>query len=421
MNNMSKTIEREIVENMDNPRKLEILYRRNKSTFHIGFNKIFDSISTRPEAQCWNERLNYIDSTKSLLSRQDLLFLAISIFISGWIVKFPDLMGWQKDEYISRNISFIFFEIILFYFAWKNQLGVKKIVFSSGIFIIACIFINLLPKDNNSQTMLLACIHLPIFLWSIVGLMFTGNDYNKPNKRIEFLKFNGDLLVMIVLLLLSGGLFGALTVNLFLLIGIHTEVIFTQYILNWGLPAIPILSTVLVRQYPQLVGKVSPLIAKLFSPLVFITLSIFLIAILATRKDPYNDREYLLVFNAMLICVMAIILFSLSEVSRGSENKWHVILLFALSLLAIIDAGIALSAISFRLSQFGISPNRIAVLGSNILILLHLIAVSYRIFRVLKFNEETASVEKTIAFFLPVYSAWAACIVFILPFIFQLK
>ena len=89
--------------------------------------------------------------------------------------------------------------------------------------------------------------------------------------------------------------------------------------------------------------------------------------------------------------------------------------------LTIIDDGIAISAIVYRLSTFGVSPNRIAVLGSNVLILLNLIAVSYQLFRVLKFKQETTSVEKTIAFFLPVYSAWAAIVAFVLPFLFHMK
>ena len=191
--------------------------------------------------------------------------------------------------------------------------------------------------------------------------------------------------------------------------------------MRWGLPAIPIVATILVRQNPQLVGKVAPIIAKIFSPLVFIMLTVFLFAVISTGKDPYNDREYLLIFNAMLIGVMAIILFSLTEVSKRSGSKWQMALLLALTLLTIIDDGIAISAIVYRLSAFGVSPNRITVLGSNLLILLNLVAISYQLFRVLKFNQETTSVEKTIAFFLPIYSSWAAIVAFLFPLVFHMK
>jgi hypothetical protein len=60
---------------------------------------------------------------------------------------------------------------------------------------------------------------------------------------------------------------------------------------------------------------------KIFTPFVFISLAIFLGAIFATKKDPFTDREFLVVFNALLIGVMAIILFSISEASKGRNNK----------------------------------------------------------------------------------------------------
>lgn len=418
---MSNSLQEKIVANIQNAQELELLYRKNGSAFSNAFNSVYHQISEYPLAQGWNERLNYKQDDSFLFSKQDLIFATITIFISGWIAKLPDLMGWKQDLFISRNIGFIFFEMILLFFAWKEKVSVKKIAISIGIFLLACIYINLLPIDDNSQTILLSYIHLPIFLWSIVGFIFTGNQFNNSSKRIGFLRFNGDLLVMSAVIALSGALFTAITMNLFLLIGINIQEFFANYFVRWALPAIPIVSTILVRQNPQLVGKVSPIIAKIFSPLVFIMLTVFLIAVISTGKDPYNDREYLLLFNGMLIGVMAIILFSLTEVSKGMGSKWHLMLLLALSLLTIIDDGIAISAIMYRLSAFGVSPNRIAVLGSNVLILLNLVGVSYQLFRVLKFNQETTSVEKTIAFFLPVYSAWAAVVAFILPFLFHMK
>ena len=414
-------MEEKIKSSIEDAQALEILYRKNNTAFSNAFKNVFVSVESYPLAKAWNERLNYKQDDSFLFSKQDLIFAAITIFISGWIAKLPDLMGWKQNLFMSRNIGFIFFEMILLFFAWKEKVSVKKIVISIGLFIIACIYINLLPIDDNSQTILLSCIHLPIFLWSIVGFIFTGNQFNNPSKRIGFLRFNGDLLVMSAVIALSGALFTAITMNLFLLIGVNIQKFFANYFVRWALPAIPIVSTILVRQNPQLVGKVSPIIAKIFSPLVFIMLTVFLIAVISTGKDPYNDREYLMLFNAMLIGVMAIILFSLTEVSKGMGSKWHLMLLLALSLLTIIDDGIAISAIMYRLSAFGVSPNRIAVLGSNVLILLNILGVSYQLFRVIRFNQETSSVEKTIAFFLPVYSAWAAIVVFILPFLFHMK
>jgi hypothetical protein len=83
-----------------------------------------------------------------------------------------------------------------------------------------------------------------------------------------------------------------------------------EQIAVWGLAAIPMLSTYLIQNNPELVNKISPTIAKIFTPVVFVTLLVFLIALMNRGNSIYNDRNFLLVFNIVLIGVMAIILFS---------------------------------------------------------------------------------------------------------------
>ncbi|UJH92133.1 hypothetical protein LZ575_06015 [Antarcticibacterium sp. 1MA-6-2] len=103
-----------------------------------------------------------------------------------------------------------------------------------------------------------------------------------------------------------------ITIGLFSLIGINIEQFYFEYVVVFGLPAIPILGTYLTQTNPHLVGKISPVIARIFSPLVLVMLVIYLVAMLYSGKDPYNDREFLLIFNVLLIGVMAIIFFSVA-------------------------------------------------------------------------------------------------------------
>jgi hypothetical protein len=330
-------------------------------------------------------------------------------------------MDWNPDHFFPRNISFIVFEMLLFFFAWKEKLHFKNIAAPIGIFIISAIFINTSPIDEKSGTLLLSCIHLPIFLWSVVGFVFAGNEFQSPTKRIGFLRLNGDLIVMSAVMLLASALFTVVTMGLFNLIGMNIQEFFANYIVIWGLPAIPIVATVLVKQHPLLVGNVSPIIAKLFTPLVTGTLFIFLIAVISSGKDPYNDRDFLFILNAMLIGVMAIIFFSFSEFSIAPINRWQLIMLFALLILAVVNNSIALSAIIYRLSLFGLSPNRLAVIGGNLLILVHLIFVGVDIFKVIQKKSSVEKIENSIAKMLPVYSAWAAVVAFLFPLIFKMK
>jgi hypothetical protein len=128
-----------------------------------------------------------------------------------------------------------------------------------------------------------------------------------------------------------------------------------------------------------------------------------------------------LIFNVVLIGVLALILFSVTEATKQDGGKLNMFFLAGLSALSILLNGIALSAILFRLSAFGITPNRIAVLGGNILIFINLILVAYQLVRAIRGKKSLEQVENVIAMFIPVYGIWTAFMTFILPVLFHFK
>ncbi|MBK7501171.1 MAG: hypothetical protein IPI19_19395 [Ignavibacteriales bacterium] len=411
----------QIKSNLDNPNQLEKLYRENKTVFKKEFNTLYPDIKENTTAQIWNERLNFESDEISWGTKNELVFVIIASFIAGFIAKLPQFFGFTEEFFYQRNFAFIVFPLLAAYFAWKQNVSTKKITVASIAILVSVLYINFLPNNNQSDTLILACLHLPLFLWAVLGFTYLGKDIKNNQQRLDFLRYNGDLVVMTAIILLAGGLFTILTINLFSLIDIHIEEFYFKNIGILGLAAAPIVGTFLVQTNPQLVNKVSPVIAKIFTPLVLVTLVVYLIAVIYTGKDPYNDREFLLIFNMLLIGVMAIIFFSIAENSKTSGSKIITVMLFALSIVTITVNGIALSAIIFRISEWGITPNRLAVLGSNILILLNLFLMSYRLFKTVKDVNEIEQVGNSIAFFLPVYSLWTMIVTFVLPLLFNFK
>lgn len=411
----------EIINNIENPGQLEKLYRENKTVFKKEFNLVFPDIQETTTAQVWRERLNFETEEISWGTNKELLFVVIASFFAGLIAKIPDLTGLNPEYFYPRNISFVVFPLLALYFAWKHKIPTKNLILGAIVIIISAIYINLLPNNNESDTLILACIHLPLLLWAILGASFVGDKLKSYQKRLEFLRFNGDLVVMTGLLLIAGGLLTGITLGLFSLIELNIEEFYFKYIAIWGLAAAPIVGTFLVRTNPQLVNKVSPVIAKVFTPLLLVMLVIYLFAVILTGKDPYNDREFLMIFNLLLIGVMAIILFSIAETSKNSKNKIGAFALLGLSIVTIIVNGIALSAIVFRISEWGITPNRLAVLGGNILILTNLVLVTLKQFQAIKDRNHIEKVENTIASFLPVYILWAILVTFLFPILFNFK
>ena len=407
----------EILINLDNPRQLEKLYRADKPSFKRAFRALYPDLKDNMLVNYWNERLNFAADELSWGNRKDLLFVVLASVLAGLLAKLPAFLSLDEEFFYTRNIGFIIFPLLTAYFAWKNQLSPVRVTVVAVLTLGGLIFINLLPDLPKSDTLILSCMHILLFLWSILAFAYVGDKDQPDQKRMGFLKYNGDLVVLTTLILIAGGILSGITIGLFSLINLNIEKFYFENIVVFCLPAVAIMGTYLTQNNPQLVGKVSPVIARLFSPLVLVMLVIYLIAIVFSGKDPYNDREFLLIFNVLLIGVMALIFFSIAETSarKTPAEMW---ILFLLSAVTIIINGIALSAILFRISEWGLTPNRAAVLGSNVLILVNLLLVTWQLFRVLSKKAEINAVGKVIGYYLPVYGVWAAIVTFLFPYLF---
>ena len=410
-----------ILTHIDNPAQLEKLYRENNAEFKKQFNVIYPNYKDKLGLQVWNERLNYESEKLALGGKNEISAVIILILFGGLIANIPNLTGINEESFFSKNIPLIIFPILSAYFIWIQKIEINKIWFPIIAIVISAIYVNLIPNYNKSDSTMLVGIHLPMFLWSILGYAYIGAKLNDHPRKIEFLKFNGDLIIMCGIILLSCMVFTLITFGLFELINIKIEESYFRYFAIWWIAAIPMIASFLLQNNPQLINKVSPIIAKIFTPLVFINLLIYLTVVIYTGKYPYNDRNLLLVFNVLLIGVMALILFSVAEAGKNNKGLFTLYILFGLSILTIIINSIALSAISFRILQYGMTPNRIAVLGGNILIFIHLLMVSFKLYKSVRNKAKIEEVETSIAQFLPIYSIWTAIIVFILPFIFHYK
>lgn len=411
----------QILTGLNDPAQLEHLYRSNKGAFRREFEEIYPQIKDRSLAKFWKERLSYSGEEINWGAGRELPIILIAALIAGLIAKLPAFFGIDEDFFYPRNLGFIIFPVLTAYFAWKNNLSKSRIGFISVAMLVGLIFINSLPDIPENDTLILACIHLLVFLWFVLGISFVGNRKEKHEGRLGFLKYNGDLVVLSALICIAGGIMTGVTIGLFQLIGLNIEEFYFQNIVVFGLPAVPVFATYLIRTNPQLVGKVSPVIARIFSPLVLVMLVVYLGAMAFSGRDPYSDREFLLIFNILLIGVMALIFFSIAETSGARKTKPEIWILSLLSVVTIVVNGIALSAILFRISEWGITPNRLAVLGANVLVLVNLLMVTIQLFKAASAEKPLSEVRKVIALYLPVYFIWAILVTFLFPLIFGIE
>jgi hypothetical protein len=415
-----------IKENLNNPEILERLYRNDRKSFESDFEKIYPEIENSEMAKFWKSRLDFDktpDKMKNFSGSEIFSMIAVCL-LAGFFIKIPDIFNVNLKNFFfyEKNAGIIVFSGLTFYAIWNNRnVSHMRLIITILIFLVSTAYINALPSVKDSASINLAYIHLPLLMWCTYGLVFIDFNLKDRSKRIEYIRHNGDLAILGAIILIAGGALTVITIGLFHAIGINIEKFYSNNIVLVGLVSAPVVTTYIIKNYNVLTNKIAPVVATLFSPLVLLTLVIYLISMAFSAKDPYNDRNFLLIFNFLLIGVMGIIVFSISETSITRKQKLNEMVLFALSIITLIINLIALSAIFYRLSEYGLTPNRLAILGSNILIFGNLILIMIDLFKINFKKSELEKVEMTISTYLPIYILWTLIVVFGFPLIFGMK
>lgn len=414
-----------IKEHINNPQQLETLYRDDPKGFEKAFFEIYPEIANFEISEFWKTRLEFDKQKEGVvkINKNEILLLIFACAVTAFLIEIPQWFNLTaKDAFFSRNLGLIVLFGLAFYtFISRKSIKTKPLLITIITFLISALYINFIPYNASSDSLVLAYFHLPLLLWCLYGLIYIDFNTKDHSKRVDYLKYNGDLAILMALILIVGGILSGVTIQLFYAIEMNIEKFFSDYIIFSGLVSVPILATFIFKKFPFVTNKIAPIIANIFSPLVLITLVIYLVSILVSGKDPYNDRDFLLVFNIMLLGVMAIIMFSVSETSLQDKRKFNNLIIFVLSIVTLIINLIALSAILFRIAEFGFTPNRIAVMGSNVLIFGNLLLIMLDLFKANFRNKGANLVELTISKYLPVYMIWTIFMVFIIPLLFGFK
>jgi hypothetical protein len=434
LKNNPTTMKEKIISSLQDPMQLELLFRSNNDQFKASFNELYPSMDKTGITEVWNIRLNYQTAEKITWGgRSEWLVVIILCLLASFVAKIPEFFAVDEEFFYIRNLSLIAFPFTMAYFIWKNRPSQKIILLLGMVLAIGAIYINLIPSGKEvtmsdpsrykpySDSFLLVCIHLPLLLWSALGLAYTGNAFRQNEARVSFLKFNADIIIVGNVVSLAFGLLTAITIGLFSAININIGEFYFEWIIIAAMASAPVVCAYIVQINPRLVNRITPIIARIFSPLVLITLLIYIPAIFISGKDPFHDRDFLLVFNLLLIGVMAIIFFAVSANDKDKPSGFANWVLLGLCIATIVVNAIALAAIAYRIVEWGFTPNRTAVLGGNVLILINMVLASIKVLGLVRGKAKREDVEYAITRYLPIYTAWTILVVFALPLIFHFK
>ncbi len=349
-------------------------------------------------------------------------YVAFALAVAaGVLMKVPELFGMRLAEnggFYARNLSLFVLPLLSGYFAWKRRLGAKTLSFLAVAFAVAGIFANIYPLAPGGSNEVLSVIHLPIALWFAVGMSYSGGRWNEIAGRMDFIRFSGELFIYYVLIALGGGVFTAFLMMMFKTIGVDAEWFIHSWLIPCGAAGAVLVASWLVEAKQSVIENMAPVLTRLFTPLFAILLVTFLATMLLTGRALDIEREVLIAFDLLLVVVLGLLLYSASardaQLPRGVFDVMQVVLVVS----ALLADTVALWAISARISEFGYTPNRLAALGVNVILLINLTWSAVLYIRFLRGRGSFADLERWQTSYLPVYAVWGAIVVIVFPFVF---
>jgi hypothetical protein len=355
-------------------------------------------------------------------ARTDAIVAFCLAVAAALAIKVPALFGIQLEDqnagFYARNLSLFVLPLLTGYFVWKRRLGTGTLRWLAVVFVVAVVFANVYPFALGGSTEVLTALHLPIALWLVVGIAYAGGRWSQVGGRMDFIRFSGELFIYYVLIALGGAVLTAFMVMIFQAIGIDIEPFFESWLLPCGAMGAVVVASWLVEAKQSVIENMAPVLTRLFSPLFAAVLVVFLGTSLWTGRGVDIERDVLIAFDLLLVVVLGLLLYSVSARDPRSLPGASDVVQVVLVVSALLADAVALWAIAARITEFGFSPNRVAALGENVILLVNLAWSAVLYIRFLRGRGSFTDLERWQTDYLPVYAVWAAIVVIVFPPVF---
>lgn len=281
----------------------------------------------------------------------------------------------------------------------------------------------------QEQYLTLMVIHLPLLAWAGVGvfLIFRHRD---PTNRFAFLIKSLEVFVVGGLFVIAGGLFTAITFGLFDALSINLPDLVLRLFLAGGLGLITVVATAVIynptvppaeQSFEEGLSKLLALLMRFLLPLTLLVLLVYLVFIVFNFRAPFENRDVLIVYNAMLFAIVALLVgatpVTLADISPRLA-RWLRLGIIAVATLALLVSLYALAAILYRTSIDRLTPNRLAFMGWNVVnIGLLLLLLLFQI-RAKGNSQWVQGLYRAFSVGTVAYTVWAAVVLLAIPWLF---
>jgi hypothetical protein len=324
----------------------------------------------------------------------------------------------QDVLFYLRNASLFVFPFLALFFAWKRGIDARMSWTLAGGLAAAAVIANLWPFAGEADNLVLQALHLPLALWLAIGIAYTGGRWNDTAGRMNFIRFSGELFIYYVLMALGGGLLTAFTLGMFNAIGLSAATFVGEWLLPCGAAGAVLVGAWLVEAKQSVIENMAPVLTRLFTPLFTAVLIVYLVTMAFTGRGLDVSREILIFFDLLLGLVLALFLYTISAREPEAPRGPFDLVLVTLLIGALLADAVALAAIATRISEFGFTPNRVAGLGFNLVLLVNLAWSAWLFVELVRGRRPFSAVERWQTAYLPVYAAWGTIVAVVFPPLF---
>jgi hypothetical protein len=345
------------------------------------------------------------------------LAFAVAAAVTVQVVRLAAGSPGKEPSWLLPNAGLFVLPFLAGYFARRRRLPRRQCLLTAVPFVVAAVVVNVYPFDDGGSTELLVAAHLPVALWFVVAYPYMDGDLRSQERRMDFVRFTGEWAIYYVLIALGGGVLMGLTALILEPAGADIGEVFA-WVLPSGAAGAVIVAAWLVESKQRVVENMAPVLTVLFTPLFAVMLACAAAVYAVTGVGGAFDRELLGVLDALLVVVLGLVLYGMSARDPSTSPGW----MDRIQLVAVVSALVldvmVLATMVARIGDQGFTPNRTAALGLNLVLLVNLAGAAWLSTRFLTGHSPFHRLERWQTTYLPVFAAWAATVVVVLPPLF---
>ncbi|MFK4808449.1 permease prefix domain 1-containing protein [Microbacterium sp. ZW CA_36] len=355
--------------------------------------------------------------------------LAVELSIgAGLAIQIPALFGIRFGDdgaFYARFAALLVLPFLATYFLVRRRASVPTLAVVAVPFLLAAVVMAVYPFAPDGATLVLAATHVAVALWIVTGIAYIDGRVRSTRARMDFIRFTGEWVVYLALIALGGGVLVALTMGVFSAIGLDAEWFVEQFMVPCGVAGAVVVAAWLVEAKQSVIENIAPVLTKLFTPLFTLLLLAFIVAGLLQGNlvdggeiEAFGQRDLLILFDIVLVVVVGLLLYALSAREPLAPPSWFDRLQLLMVGAALVVDIMVLVAMIGRIAEWGASPNKLASLGLNVILLANLVGAAWLQLRFAMRRAPFERLERWQTGFLPVYLAWAAIVVVAFPPLF---